>query len=311
MNTFIAISIYVISGLCVISLVFNKIIPNIPILKDLVKDPKKSICKFLCSLSHFLSFLFKKKENKTPLTQKEYFEQFGISTEDPTTGDYIPVSSNNMKLLKAAYQKAWECRNFEIDKSWTRSAYFWGFIALIFTGYVALATANQKPHVDIEELKYLSLYVILLGFLFSVGWWLVIKGSKAWQENWEKHIDALEDLISGPLYKTVFCPIRPRYYSVSKINEVMAIVTIIVWVGLLIQFFLEYKLYLPFFDPGWKEKIIWPVTMPLFIASIFFIVLVFGYPISGYHLSKDSLKELKEQKLKGAFIRRDKKESNQ
>jgi hypothetical protein len=170
-----------------------------------------------------------------------------------------------------------------------------------------LATADKKPVLaDIEYLKYLSLYVILLGFLFSVGWLFVIKGSKAWQENWEKHIDYLEDLITGPLHKTFFYPVKPQYFSVTKINEVMAIVTIIVWVGLLYQFFLDYKPCLPFFCPDWKAKIIWPVTIPLFITAVFFIVLVFGYPVKGCRLTKDSLNELKKQKLRGAFIRRDK-----
>jgi hypothetical protein len=285
-------------------LIFSKIIPNIPIIKDLLAHPKKLFCKLLCLL---LSLPFKRTGNNQGLSNKTYYEQFGINTiKNPATDDYFPISPYNMKLLKAAYQKAWECRNFEIDKSWSRSAYFWGFIALIFTGYVVLLKADPKKiMVDIKYLKYVSLYLILSGFLFSLAWFLVIRGSKALQENWEEHIDRLEDLITGPLYKTLFSPIRPHYYSVSKINEVIAIVTIIIWVGLYIQYIQSNNFYLLL--NLFNKKIDWYVTIPLVITIFISIVLQFGYPVTDYNLNQDSLNELKKQKLKGAFIRRDKK----
>jgi hypothetical protein len=320
MNIVITIFICLAFALCVVSLLCNKIIP---MFKDLVKISKKTFCKFLCSLLSFLlkkignnkmnailSLPFKKIGNNQPLSKKAYFEQFGLNTiEDPATGDYIPVSSKDKVLLEAAYQKAWECRNFEIDKSWSRSTYFWGFIALIFTGYVVLLTADpEKAIVDRQYLSYVRLYIILLGFIFSLAWLLVIIGSKALQENWETHIDYLEDLITGPLYKTVFSPVRAHYYSVSKINEVMAFVTILVWAGLYIQYVQANNLYLllNLFNQS-VYQVDWNVTIPLVITIIFSIALIFGYPVTDYNLNKDSLKELRNNGLKGAFIRRDKK----
>ncbi|MGH8568044.1 MAG: hypothetical protein ACREXU_08475, partial [Gammaproteobacteria bacterium] len=65
----------------------------------------------------------------------------------------------------------------------------------------------------------------------------VNRGSKFWQENWENHVDLLEDQIMGPLYKTVVSRAvqnasaqstsyeyrdlltAPADFSVSKINH--------------------------------------------------------------------------------------------
>jgi hypothetical protein len=83
---------------------------------------------------------------------------------------------------------------------------------------------------------FLDLFLILLGGIFSVAWLLVICGSKRWQENWEAHIEKLEDSITGPLYKTLYYKPKKYFYSVSKINKILAWVVIIVWVLLLAQY---------------------------------------------------------------------------
>jgi uncharacterized membrane protein YhaH (DUF805 family) len=136
-------------------------------------------------------------------------------------------------IRKNALKKAWEIRNFEIDKFWQRSAYFWGFIALIFGGYVTVVTGKFS---QTAKDMYLDFYLILLGLIFSVAWFLAICGSKRWQDNWEKHIDYLEDEVTGPLYKTLYYK-ENKYYSVSKMNKIPAGVVIATWVLLLIQYF--------------------------------------------------------------------------
>jgi hypothetical protein len=160
-----------------------------------------------------------------PLTEEEYRKNFGIA---PNGKNY----KKSMKLQKKAFKKAWEIRNFEIDKFWQRSAYFWGFIALIFGGYVGIITG--KSSVVAKEM-YFDLYLVLLGMIFSFGWLLVICGSIRWQENWEAHIDELEDGITGPLYKIVYCT-KKQFYSVSKISRILACVVIITWGLLLVQY---------------------------------------------------------------------------
>jgi hypothetical protein len=155
------------------------------------------------------------------ITDKQYASYFGLN--NPEKKD----------LHIAAFKKAWEARNFEIDKFWQRSTFFWGFIALIFTGYVTVVTGKNY---ETTKGMYLDFYLILLGIIFSFAWLFVIKGSKRWQENWENHIDCLEDEITGPLYKTLYYKGKD-YYSVSKIVQILAWVVILTWGLLLAHYF--------------------------------------------------------------------------
>jgi hypothetical protein len=99
--------------------------------------------------------------------------------------------------------------------------------------------------------------------VFSVAWHCVNKGSKYWQENWENHVELLEDQVFGPLYKTrtnrpqgqsslgrriknLFFNkktfpisgihqivedffVAPRPFSVSKINQLVSTFVALVW----------------------------------------------------------------------------------
>lgn len=220
------------------------------------------------------NWLIIKKVNYTQLDETEYYKLFGIDT-DPSTNERKVIDK---KLLENAYKKAWENRDFEIDKFWIRAAYFWGFIVLIFGGYITILTGehNQKA-LDMR----LDLFLLLLGILFSISWYLVILGSKTWQRNWEAHIDRLENFVSGPLYKTIFYS-GNRFYSVSKLNEVMAIVVIIVWIGLFVQYLSE-KYSLTFCN-----KIDWVSTVAIFLTFFFAVVLIFGYSSGSYKSKKNN-----------------------
>ncbi|QNR65147.1 hypothetical protein IAQ67_14615 [Paenibacillus peoriae] len=82
----------------------------------------------------------------------------------------------------------------------------------------------------------------MLGFLFSFTWYLVNRGSKFWQNNWERHVDYLEDEVMGPLYKLVLNPKRNNFFnplseyplSVSKINQLLSLFVCIVWLFLIL-----------------------------------------------------------------------------
>jgi hypothetical protein len=166
------------------------------------------------------------KEPYRIIDEDEYGEYFGIDTEKEAGKD---------KKQEAALKRVWANRDFEIDKFWTRSAYFWGFIVLIFGAYITVTTGK---HASQTKAMYLDLYLILLGGIFSVAWLLVIKGSKRWQENWETHIGELEDAVTGPLYKIVYCN-GDRFFSVSTINAILARVVIITWCWLLFMYILR------------------------------------------------------------------------
>ncbi len=97
---------------------------------------------------------------------------------------------------KAALEHAIDIRRFEIELYWKRATYFWTLIAAAFAGYFLL-----KAHGKDEEMRLAS----AIGLVLSTGWYLVNRGSKYWQENWERHVDLLEDEFMGPLIQDHDC----------------------------------------------------------------------------------------------------------
>ena len=225
--------------------------------------------------------LFFQKRYKYPIIDskndinKEYYAKFGITVKKRQDGT-SKYKITNRKKLEMAYNRAWDTRNFEIERYWQRTAYFWGFIVLIFGGYISIITRNNNNGYINE---YLSLYLIALGIVFTIGWFLVIIGSKTWQQNWESHIDMLENFISGPLYKTV--NYRGRcFYSVSKINEILSVCVFLIWLGLFIEYLLGYK---PSISP---KNIDWNVSITFLLVVLASIIMLFGYPVSNYKSEK-------------------------
>jgi hypothetical protein len=145
-------------------------------------------------------------------------------------------SSSNRNLRKAALKQALDIRKFEIELYWKRATYFWTLIAASFAGYFAL-WASKQPNYG------LILLVNCIGIVLSIGWYLVNRGSKYWHTNWERHVDILEDEFMGPLYKTTLAKeefklfsIRDGYpFSVSKINQIVSLFIVLVWLGLAVR----------------------------------------------------------------------------
>jgi hypothetical protein len=143
------------------------------------------------------------------------------------------MDSENKKKKIAALDRAWKNRDFEIDKYWSRATYFWAFIAATFAGYIAVVSSDK---LDQAFKTRFSFIITCLGIIFSLAWWLVNIGSKKWQENWEKHIDMLEDEVTGPLYKTV---LERKSYSVSRINILVSAFVFTIWIGLAVWQIIE------------------------------------------------------------------------
>lgn len=143
--------------------------------------------------------------------------------------------SDKSSIRQNALERAWQIRSFEIDMYWKRAAYFWAFIVAAFVAFGVIASA--KFSFEPRQSEFLVAFSCL-GFAFSYSWVLVNKGSKFWQENWEKHIDLLEDEVSGPLYKTILLsPPRDHVrwllgshpYSVSNINTLISVLVTVFW----------------------------------------------------------------------------------
>lgn len=132
-----------------------------------------------------------------------------------------------MKLKK--YDVALATRNFEIELFWKRSLFFWGFIASAFVGYATLV--KDKPT--------LSVLIVCFGFVCSVAWSLVNRGSKYWQENWESIVVENEIDITGELFKHQALQqkkgfwLTSRKFSVSKVTIALSDFTVIIWASLM------------------------------------------------------------------------------
>jgi hypothetical protein len=150
--------------------------------------------------------------------------------------DFLSDKARREKAL----ERALDTRKFEIELYWKRATYFWTFIGAVLAGFIAIQASS------IDNKNDLSVVLSCVGFVFSVAWFCVNRGSKYWQENWEKHVDMLEDEDSGPLYKVVltrgkaqgFCDkarhvvTGPSPLSVSKINQLISLYVSILWITL-------------------------------------------------------------------------------
>ncbi|SDR47319.1 hypothetical protein [Pseudovibrio sp. Tun.PSC04-5.I4] len=150
---------------------------------------------------------------------------------------YVKEFYSDKDIRKVALNRALDTRKFEIELYWKRATYFWTFIGATLAGYLAVQVSTASTKED------LSIVLSCVGLVFSVAWMCVNRGSKHWQENWEKHVDMLEDQISGPLYKVVLTRRKPCGFtdvakhlftgpsplSVSKINQIISLYISILW----------------------------------------------------------------------------------
>lgn len=165
--------------------------------------------------------------------QNSYFEALGIEPID---------KESEKERLREAYNKAHDIRKFEIEMYWRRSAYLWTFQGAALGG-LALILSTAKPevicfqsnlgtaencfHTWITSVAIVAIWCF--GVFAAYVWLLLLRGAKFWQNNWERHVDLLEDQFSGALYKTYPVSKSDAPYSVSKLNELMAGFTLLMW----------------------------------------------------------------------------------
>ena len=122
-------------------------------------------------------------------------------------------------------------RQFEIDLYWKRAGYFWTILAVAFAGFfAALKTGTEVGAAFVSD----------LGIVVNLALYLVNRGSARWQQNWEFHVDMLEDDVTGPIYKTHFSTKIHRFwdlpgaygYSPTRLNSIISIFTFIAWFSL-------------------------------------------------------------------------------
>lgn len=196
--------------------------------------------------------------NRKSITPKEYFISFI---------DSLPSDETKNFKLKKAYEVISDIRKFEIELFWKRSTFFWAFITAIYTAYYHVLTKiyfidNHYNHGSIPLIVLAS-----LGLFFCFSWLLSSKASKHWQENWENHIDLLEDEVTGPLYKVYQANTS---YSVSKITIVAG------WVVSSCAYCLLIFEFVSFIDMQILTKTIFSLIVSI-LFSLLVIILLFFY----------------------------------
>lgn len=177
-----------------------------------------------------------------PFSDKQYRQRFSKQE-----------SLDQKSIQSVALEHALSTRKFEIELYWKRASYFWTFIGAALAGFIAVqaSSSNNKTH--------LSLLLSCLGLVFSFSWLLANRGSKHWQENWENHVDMLEDPVTGPLYKVILTRrppngaleridhllTGPSAFSVSKINQIISLFMTAIWIILLAHSLPAFSLHAP------------------------------------------------------------------
>lgn len=210
-------------------------------------------------LRDLLKFAVKKKNGDLDkFTEKiKYSEQFKGKAKDDET------------KIRTAYNQAWDARKFEIDNYWKRTTYFWAFQVSSFAGYFAVISSDNY-NFDPPKNPEILFCIIAIGALTALAWSLINIGSKFWQRHWEKHIDMLEDDITGPLYKTVFAYKSTRTFSVSKINSIVSRFFVVIWFVLGIKYVVDH-LIVKDGEFAWVEFFV-------FLFIIYFVLAMFlGY----------------------------------
>lgn len=205
-----------------------------------------------------------------------------------TTSEDYGVSKLPKTEVEKALTLAHEIRKFEIELYWKRATYFWTFIAFALAGYVTVLDAKDLPWGEKGEALLTSSCV---GVVFSVAWYFVNRASKFWQENWEKHVDLLEDAVMGPVYKTVLSdnnisfwkrPFGPYYFSVSKINQILSLFVVVLFLLLAATTGCKY------FKRGWPPD---PFATAVVVVTIVFVVI-----LAWHGQTKDTVRETRAKR---------------
>lgn len=156
----------------------------------------------------------------TGLTPEKFY------VEDEKTGD-VGEADQRADARKAALSRAHEIRKFEIELYWKRAAHFWLLQAAVFT---AIGLTWRFANSELSPLIPVALAA--LGSVTAFAGYLSAKGSKFWQENWEHHIDMLEDEFEGRLHKTAYVS-DGISWSVSGVNDRLAFCFFLFWLAIL------------------------------------------------------------------------------
>lgn len=199
---------------------------------------------------------------------------------------------------KDVYEKAWECRNFELTHLWQRSIFLGAFLLAIAGAYgkiiFELYFSNSPELVDsikicVHSQHFIAACVCWLGIVFSILWIMMAKGSKYWFEKYEALINCFEDgsygekirnwyhhgnlpkLKKDKYNENIFSP-KAGHYSVSKVNGTIGIFALCVF-SFMEMFHFANFLHGKYEELNSLQYSMFSISLWLGLGSIIFMVL--------------------------------------
>jgi len=130
-------------------------------------------------------------------------------------------------MQRAALDRAYELRTFEIGLVWARATYFFTGQAAIFAAFALLIKEDDVAAV------FIAGALAILGSMTAWLGHLAAHGARFWQQNWEHHIDLLEDELEGRLHKSIVQNRGDLRFSVSRAQIALTRIQIIFWLTML------------------------------------------------------------------------------
>ncbi|HSX55683.1 MAG TPA: hypothetical protein VLG14_10320 [Sphingomonas sp.] len=134
----------------------------------------------------------------------------------------LGLGERGLARREAALKRAYELRSFEIELFWKRATFFFAGQVAIFAALAVMIRFDQMQ-------SFYALPVALLGVCTAWLGWRSAQGAKFWQQNWERHIDILEDDIEGRLHKIVWLGADGPSYSVSRAQIYQSLCLLSFW----------------------------------------------------------------------------------
>ena len=204
------------------------------------------------------------------MSEKSISEKALKGTMDPERP--LNILDTTEAQRKEILNFASDVRKFEIGNFWQRSLFFWGFIGAAF---VAFAQTYQKQ-------PFVGTLVACFGLVSSMAWTLGNRGSKYWQEAWERKVKAVEISVLGAALFSNREPIQKKGmwgagdYSVSRLAIALSDFTVFIWLVFIFMAAYRYATYNDR-DLSWFCLCMWRLVALIFpiVISIALLGLMF------------------------------------
>lgn len=163
-----------------------------------------------------------------------------MSEENSKKNNVIDCDFENWKM-------AWKCRDFELSHLWQRSIFITAFIIAVFAAYVAMwlnfmEIINSAYGIFFYKViaNSISVLIALIGYILSILYIMMGKGSKYWYECYEGYILSIENgnnndkkldvsnvekhIEKSRINNSIFSTSAGKY-SVSRINILLGIIS--------------------------------------------------------------------------------------